>query len=152
MVSQKIISVTGASGFVGTNLNDYLKDAYEIHPMSVRFVVNQKFDVRGGHYSFVGKAHDVKKVSNPLDYIMKLTFELTKQLDSFLQSKASTFIFMSTVKAVADEVQDILTEEAIPVLKPIMEWPSSKRSNAFWKRNSKGQTSLHCVRRVHGQK
>lgn len=115
MVNQKIISVTGASGFVGTNLNDYLKDAYEIHPMSVRFVVNQKFDVQGeAIIHLAGKAHDVKKVSNPLDYY-EANFELTKQLfASFLQSKASTFIFMSTVKAVADEVQDIVTEEAIP--------------------------------------
>ena len=69
MVSQKIISVTGASGFVGTNLNDYLKDAYEIHPMSVRFVVNEKFDVQGeAIIQLAGKAHDVQKASNPLDY------------------------------------------------------------------------------------
>jgi nucleoside-diphosphate-sugar epimerase len=115
MVNQKITSVTGGSGFVGTNLNDYLKDAYEIHPMSVRFVVNQKFDVQGeAIIHLAGKAHDLKKVSSPLDYY-EANFELTKQLfDAFLQSKASTFIFMSTVKAVADEVEGILTEEAIP--------------------------------------
>lgn len=115
MVNQKLISVTGGSGFVGTNLNDYLKDAYEIHPMSVRFVVNQKFDVQGeAIIHLAGKAHDVKKVSSPLDYY-EANFELTKQLfDSFLQSKASTFIFMSTVKAVADEVSGILTEDTIP--------------------------------------
>jgi hypothetical protein len=40
---------------------------------------------------------------------------LTKQLfDAFLNSEASVFIFMSTVKAVADMVEGILTEDTIP--------------------------------------
>jgi len=40
---------------------------------------------------------------------------LTKQLfDAFLASSADVFIFMSTVKAVADKVDGILTEEIIP--------------------------------------
>ena len=40
---------------------------------------------------------------------------MTKQLfDAFLKSEASVFIFMSTVKAVADEVEGILTEDAVP--------------------------------------
>ncbi|HQK40549.1 MAG TPA: NAD-dependent epimerase/dehydratase family protein, partial [Flavobacterium alvei] len=34
--------------------------------------------------------------------------------DAFLLSDASIFIFMSTVKAVADEAEEILTEECIP--------------------------------------
>jgi UDP-glucose 4-epimerase len=40
----------------------------------------------------------------PSDYY-ESNFELTKQLfDAFLNSEASVFIFMSTVKAAADEV------------------------------------------------
>jgi nucleoside-diphosphate-sugar epimerase len=55
-----------------------------------------------------------KKVSSPQDYY-DANFELTKQLfDSFLQSEASVFIFMSTVKAVADDVDGVLTENTIP--------------------------------------
>jgi nucleoside-diphosphate-sugar epimerase len=115
MVNQKTISVTGASGFVGRNLKKYLEDTYGIYPMSVRFVVNQKLDIQGEaivHLS--GKAHDLKKVSHPEAYY-ESNFELTKQLfDAFLISEASIFIFMSTVKAVADEVEGVLTEEVRP--------------------------------------
>jgi nucleoside-diphosphate-sugar epimerase len=112
MVNQKIISVTGSSGFVGTNLKEYLKESCNIHSMSVRFKANQEIDIHGDVIiHLAGKAHDLKKVSRPSDYY-EANFELTKQLyDAFLESKASTFIFMSTVKAVADEVQGQLTEE-----------------------------------------
>lgn len=115
MVNQKIISVTGASGFVGTNLKAYLRDSFSIHSMSVRFKANQEIDIHGDVIiHLAGKAHDLKKVSRPSDYY-EANFELTKQLfDAFLESKASTFIFMSTVKAVADEVQGVLTEETKP--------------------------------------
>ena len=55
-----------------------------------------------------GKTHDLKKVSSPLDYY-EANFELTQKLfDAFLSSKSSNFIFMSTVKSVADEVTGIL--------------------------------------------
>jgi nucleoside-diphosphate-sugar epimerase len=61
-----------------------------------------------------GKAHDLKKDSNPSAYY-EANFELTKQLfDAFLLSKAAVFIFMSTVKAVADEVNGVLTEDILP--------------------------------------
>jgi nucleoside-diphosphate-sugar epimerase len=54
-----------------------------------------------------GKAHDLKKVSHPQDYY-EANYELTKQLfDAFLASELAVFIFMSTVKAVADEVQGV---------------------------------------------
>ncbi|MFV8372640.1 NAD-dependent epimerase/dehydratase family protein [Flavobacterium sp. LB2P74] len=109
------IVITGASGFVGTNLQPYLKTAHEIESMSVRYFPNQQFDLNANAIiHLAGKAHDLKKVSNPIDYY-EANFELTKQLfDSFLPSKASVFIFMSTVKAVADTVGEILTENVVP--------------------------------------
>jgi nucleoside-diphosphate-sugar epimerase len=115
MVNKKIISVTGASGFVGLNLKEYLEDVFEIHSIIVRFVLNQKVDIRGeAIIHLAGKAHDLKKVSDSSDYY-ESNFELTKQLfDAFLSSNASTFVFMSTVKAVADNVQGVLTEEVLP--------------------------------------
>ena len=108
------IAITGITGFVGTNLKNYLS-SYEIEPLSVRYVPNQKFEINADAIiHLAGKAHDLKKVSKPTDYY-EANFELTKQLfDSFLESKASIFIFMSTVKAVADRVDGILTEDAIP--------------------------------------
>jgi nucleoside-diphosphate-sugar epimerase len=109
----KNILITGATGFVGTNLKKHLS-SYEIEPLSVRYVPNQKFEISAGFIiHLAGKAHDLKKVSNPTDYY-QANFQLTKQLfDSFLNSEASVFIFMSTVKAVADEVEGILTETAV---------------------------------------
>jgi nucleoside-diphosphate-sugar epimerase len=109
------VLITGASGFVGSNLKEYLTTSHEIETMSVRYKFNQQFDVKAdAMIHLAGKAHDLKKVSSPTDYY-EANFELTKQLfDSFLVSKASIFIFMSTVKAVADEVEGILTEDTAP--------------------------------------
>ena len=109
------IVITGATGFVGTNLQDYLKFSHEIQPMSIRYVSGQQFEFNADAViHLAGKAHDLKKVSHPEAYY-EANFELTKQLfDAFLKSRASTFIFMSTVKAVADEVQGVLTEDVKP--------------------------------------
>lgn len=109
------ILITGATGFVGTNFQDYLKNSHDVSPMSVRYVANQQFDLKANALiHLAGKAHDLKKVSHPTDYY-EANFELTKQLfDAFLLSDATVFIFMSTVKAVADTVSGILTEDAVP--------------------------------------
>ena len=108
-------TITGATGFVGTNLQNYLKTFLEVNLMSVRYIPNQKFKIETDVLiHLAGKAHDLKKVSNPTDYY-ESNFELTKQLfDAFIKSEASVFVFMSTVKAVADEAKGVLTEDAIP--------------------------------------
>jgi nucleoside-diphosphate-sugar epimerase len=109
------IAITGASGFVGANLHTYLESSFEISPISARYIPNQQFVLKeDAIIHLAGKAHDLKKVSNPQDYY-DANFELTKQLfDAFLVSDAAVFIFMSTVKAVADEVAGVLTEENTP--------------------------------------
>jgi nucleoside-diphosphate-sugar epimerase len=109
------ITITGATGFVGTNLQDYLKTSHDVESMSVRYVPNQQFEINtDALIHLAGKAHDLKKVSNPKEYY-DANFELTKQLfDAFLDSEAAVFIFMSTVKAVADVVEGILSEDEIP--------------------------------------
>ena len=109
------ITITGSTGFVGANLHGYLKSFHELHSISVRYQPNQNFDLTtDAIIHLAGKAHDLKKVTNPQEYY-EANFELTKQVfDSFLLSDASVFIFMSSVKATADEVKDILTEENSP--------------------------------------
>jgi nucleoside-diphosphate-sugar epimerase len=109
------VTITGTSGFVGTNLQDYLRTSYDIEAMSVRYISNQQFDLKSDAIiHLAGKAHDLKKVSKPAAYY-EANFELTKQLfDAFLNSEAKTFVFMSTVKAVADEVKGKLSEDKIP--------------------------------------
>jgi nucleoside-diphosphate-sugar epimerase len=111
----KNITITGGTGFVGVNLQNYLKSSHGVNSMSVRYVPNQRFEINGDVViHLAGKAHDLKKVSNPIDYY-EANFLLSKQLfDAFLNSEASVFIFMSTVKAVADEVKDILNEDEMP--------------------------------------
>lgn len=109
------ITLTGATGFVGGNLQTYLRTSYVIESCSVRYIPNQQFEIlTGAIIHLAGKAHDLKKVSSPQDYY-EANFELTKQLfDAFLKADAEVFIFMSTVKAVADEVNGILTEDGVP--------------------------------------
>jgi nucleoside-diphosphate-sugar epimerase len=109
------ITITGATGFVGVNLQDYLKTLHEIESMSIRYIKSQQFDINtNALIHLAGKAHDLKNVHYPSDYY-EANFELTKQLfDDFLASESSVFIFMSTVKAVADDVKGILTEVEKP--------------------------------------
>ena len=119
------ITITGSTGFLGANLHGHLKSFHELHSISVRYQPNQNFDLTtDAIIHLAGKAHDLKKVSNPQDYY-EANFELSKQLlDSFLVSNVSSFIYMSSVKAVADEVQGELTEGYIP--NPITHYGKSK--------------------------
>lgn len=109
------VLISGMSGFVGKNLELYLKKNAIVKSLSIRYKPNQRFEIKNDAIiHLAGKAHDLKKVSNPQDYY-DANFELTKQLfDAFLQSNATVFIFMSTVKAVADKVNGALKEEDVP--------------------------------------
>ena len=109
------IIITGASGFIGKNLIKYLNEFHEIIPLSIRYQVQQQIDLNStGIIHLAGKAHDLKKVDDPQEYY-EANFELTKQLyDSFLNSSATVFVFLSSVKAAADEVDGILIEHIQP--------------------------------------
>jgi nucleoside-diphosphate-sugar epimerase len=107
----KSMFLTGSSGFVGTNLINYFISSYEItrfkkdHPI----FINEDIVIH-----LAGKAHDLKKISNPDEYYKNNT-ELTKQIfDAFILSNAKVFITLSSVKAAADEVHEILTENILP--------------------------------------
>jgi nucleoside-diphosphate-sugar epimerase len=72
-----------------------------------------------------GKAHDLKNTTEEEEYF-KVNYELTKQLyDTFLQSNAKTFVFMSTVKAAADTLEEELDED-FPA-NPLTAYGKSKR-------------------------
>lgn len=115
------ILVLGYSGFVGSNLSDFLKNFYTL------FFYTKGNEILINHYAvinLIGKAHDLKKVSSPDEYY-NINTELNKEIfDAFLTSKAKVFITLSSVKAVADEVKGELTEEATP--NPITHYGKSK--------------------------
>ncbi len=124
------IAITGASGFVGKNLSTYLTESgYNVFPISRE---GNSFNTTALHQNnffavihLAGKAHDLKNVSNPGEYYKDNT-ELTKQIfDYFISSSAEVFIFMSSVKAAADEVHDLLTEDVAP--DPKTHYGKSKR-------------------------
>lgn len=119
--------ITGATGFVGQNLVPYLEDKdYLVNKVS-RNVINSKsisYDILNKNdlnkckafIHLAGKAHDLKNVSKPEEYF-NVNTELTKQVfDIFLDSDCEVFIFISSVKAVQDHLDGVLTEdmEAMP--------------------------------------
>lgn len=110
------IVVTGSSGFVGQNLIPYLA-GYSVRELSrqqLKAVAIDVFQNTDYVIHLAGKAHDLKKTSNPDEYYA-VNFELTKKLyDAFLTSDATKFIFISSVKAAADVVDGILTETVKP--------------------------------------
>jgi nucleoside-diphosphate-sugar epimerase len=112
------VLITGSSGFVGHNLLEYLEENdFTLNCINRRQLNDINSDTITDSDSIIhlaGKAHDLKKTSNPDEYY-EINFELTKALyDSFLESKAKKFIFISSVKAVADSVEGWLDEEEIP--------------------------------------
>jgi nucleoside-diphosphate-sugar epimerase len=115
------VFVTGSSGFVGKNL---LASLNYIHQITY-FKRNSKISISDDVIiHLAGKAHDLKNTSNPDEYYQVNT-ELTKKVfDAFLASKANVFITLSSVKAVADDVDGILTETHQP--NPITHYGKSK--------------------------
>lgn len=105
------IFITGSTGFVGRNLISHFNTKYSIFQYFKNAPISINQDIV---LHFAGKAHDVNNVSDPREYY-EVNTELTKKVfDVFLESNASTFITLSSVKAVADVVYDELTEITEP--------------------------------------
>jgi nucleoside-diphosphate-sugar epimerase len=118
---KKSIYTTGASGFVGTNLMQHLGSAYSFNPYNRKEAVEIKDDVV---IHLAGKAHDLKNTTEEVEYYQANT-ELTQIVyDAFLASDAKVFIYLSSVKAVADKIEIALTEETPP--NPITHYGKSK--------------------------
>ncbi len=116
-----MLTLTGSTGFVG---NSILKN-FRVDNIKV---INRDGELELDNTKVVihlaGKAHDVKSISNPNEYYQVNT-ELTKKVfDAFIYSEAKIFIFLSSVKAVADEVWGELNEDHIP--NPITHYGKSK--------------------------
>ena len=107
------ITITGASGFVGQNLTEYLRQkSYKICGLSLRDL-NWKSQLDTDVDTMVhlaGKAHDTANTSVPEEYF-HINRDLTIYLYGiFLKSNIRDFFYFSSVKAVADTVEGELTE------------------------------------------
>ena len=129
-----MILITGISGFVGENLQLYLKNKNKIvkgisrnpkkDQLNYAEINKNLLNSTNTLIHLAGKAHDLKNTSNDEEYFSVNT-DLTKKLfDKFLDSSCKTFIYISTVKAVSDSFDGILTERVLP--NPISPYGKSK--------------------------
>ena len=131
----KSILISGITGFVGGNLKKYLKSDFKIlgvsrasnfenDMLSYQDIQANEFNRSYAFIHLAGKAHDLKKTSADQEYF-EVNTELTKVLfDKFLKSDCEVFIYMSSVKAAADKVEGILTEDVVS--NPITAYGKSK--------------------------
>ncbi len=102
------IFITGSNGFIGKNVISYFfnKHIFNQYKRDDKICINDDAVLH-----LAGIAHDVKSVIDYSEYY-NVNTEFTKKIyDAFLNSNAKVFIFLSSVKAAADEVVGILTEE-----------------------------------------
>jgi nucleoside-diphosphate-sugar epimerase len=111
------VIITGISGFVGSNLNQYLSGIKNnFKPCDLRnpnWKSEIDFDTKAIIH-LAGKAHDLKKSAKPEEYF-EVNIKLTQELfDVFLESNCQNFIYFSSVKAVADRTETTITETTEP--------------------------------------
>ncbi|WP_207536423.1 NAD-dependent epimerase/dehydratase family protein [Desertivirga arenae] len=112
-----MVLITGTTGFVGKNLVNFIHNSYQLKLLGrtdLNDIGKLSFKDAEVVIHLAGKAHDLKKVTDPQEYY-KINYELTKDLYTvFLKSEAKKFVFVSSVKASADSVLDSLSESNIP--------------------------------------
>lgn len=146
--------ITGASGFVGTNLISSFEsgDLFEVETLKLRAdwdgSINDDVDAV---IHLAGKAHDLKNASDSQEYY-QVNYELTKLIyDAFLKSNARSFIFMSSVKAVTDLPEGVLTEEVVPA--PKTDYGKSKQMAEKYVEANKSPGKAYYILRpcmIHG--
>lgn len=116
-----MIYLTGSSGFVGKSFLNYFKRdnvcvssrGKESYFDDAEFVIH-----------LAGKAHDLKNTTKSQEYY-DVNTDLTKKVyNAFLASESKVFITLSSVKAVADQVEGELTEQHHP--NPLTHYGKSK--------------------------
>jgi nucleoside-diphosphate-sugar epimerase len=115
------VFITGHTGFVGINLLKYFDNIFKIN----KYIRNDNININSDVViNLVGKAHDLKNTLNTNEYYEVNTNFSNKLFDLFINSNASIFITLSSIKAVSDYSDDILTEEIFSC--PITHYGKSK--------------------------
>lgn len=159
------ILITGVHGFVGSNLVTQLKENHTIYGLDIVSPIKE-----GVSFTFswddlnqqnipqvdavihlAGKAHDTKNQA-AADVYFKVNTGLTQKIyDYFLKSSAQKFIFFSTAKAAADQVDGVLTEDFVPV--PVGPYGESKiKAEEYIKANPAPDKQVYILRpcMIHG--
>jgi len=118
------ILISGASGFIGSNLSSYLKNK-EHFVSSVSLRGNWKADPNHQVYiHLAGIEKDTNKVSDNHEYL-KINSHLTLEFfQAFLNSDAKKFIFFSSCKSVLDSSINPILETT--KTEPLTEYGKSK--------------------------
>ena len=93
------------SGLVGQNfINTFSTYIIKKYKKSINLDIGTDIVIH-----LAGKAHEFKKISNSVEYYQVST-ELTKKVfDTFLKSQARVLVSLSSVKAVAEDVNGVLS-------------------------------------------
>jgi nucleoside-diphosphate-sugar epimerase len=130
----KKVLITGNKGFVGGNLTSFLQHKNKqikgvsrepnAEEVSYKNLTSKTLNDTSTLIHLAGKAHDLKNSANDNEYF-EVNTNLTKRMfDLFIESTCKVFIYMSSVKASADEVLGELLEDATP--NPITAYGKSK--------------------------
>jgi nucleoside-diphosphate-sugar epimerase len=123
------ILLTGASGFLGKNLIQYFADSdINLLPLKARWEQIDDLvldETAEGIIHAAGIAHDLQGRYAIKDYDHANTQLSLALIDKFLQSKLKDFIFISSVKAIADTTEEIINEQTQP--NPTTPYGISKR-------------------------
>jgi nucleoside-diphosphate-sugar epimerase len=130
----KKVLITGNKGFVGGNLTSFLQHKNKqikgvsrepnAEEVSYENLTSKTLNDTSTLIHLAGKAHDLKNSANDNEYF-EVNTNLTKRMfDLFIESTCKVFIYMSSVKASADEVLGELLEDATP--NPITAYGKSK--------------------------
>ncbi|MCP9769396.1 NAD-dependent epimerase/dehydratase family protein [Lacihabitans sp. LS3-19] len=147
------VLITGASGFIGINLQEYfIRHCVQFETLSIR--LGDEFSINDDITAVIhlaGKAHDLNNAVDENEYY-RVNTDLTKEIYlEFCKSKAKVFIYISSVKAVEDNPSNIIDEKTLP--RPKTPYGKSKlAAEEYLAKNRISDKSLFILRpcMVHG--